>query len=355
MRIRALCFSIAVMATGPAYAQPNPIVTAAVDQFIVTGYERLSGEAELQIGAMRALCAAPGEPALAVARDQYGALVRAHSRIEVIRFGPVLENNRLERLLFWPDRRGIGLRQVQGILAEQDETAISLDTLQIKSVAVQGLGALEFVLFGTGAEALAGPDGDFRCAYGTAIAEAIHATARAVEADWLAPGGIAGRMAEPQPGYADYRTDTEVMRELIGVFVHGFELVRDTRLAPFLGTGDGSDANPRLAPFWRSELTVASVVANIEALRSLFIVSGIGESLEEADRYTAGAFVFELDNFANAASGIDPDLEAALADSEMTARLRYLVILSRSMQNIVVTQIAVSLGVSAGFSALDGD
>jgi predicted lipoprotein len=27
------------------------------------------------------------------------------------------QENRLERLLFWPDRRGIALRQVQGVIA----------------------------------------------------------------------------------------------------------------------------------------------------------------------------------------------------------------------------------------------
>ena len=36
---------------------------------------------------------------------------------------------------------------------------------------MQGFGALEFVLFGTGAETLATQRGDFRCRYGEAIAD----------------------------------------------------------------------------------------------------------------------------------------------------------------------------------------
>ena len=75
--------------------------------------------------------------------------------------------------LFWPDRKGIALRQVQAILAKQDATATDPATLKTKSVAVQGLGALEYVLFGTGAEALALPEGDFRCDYGNAITSAV--------------------------------------------------------------------------------------------------------------------------------------------------------------------------------------
>jgi predicted lipoprotein len=69
-----------------------------------------------------------------------------------IRFGPVTEENRLERILFWPDRKGIGLKQVQAAIAGEDATAADPQTLPGKSVAMQGLGALEFVLFGTGSD-----------------------------------------------------------------------------------------------------------------------------------------------------------------------------------------------------------
>ena len=80
------------------------------------------------------------------------------------------KENRLERILFWPDRKSTGLKQVQRALAEKDATATNPAKLKGKSVAMQGLGALEFVLFGTGAEKLAGPGEDYRCAYGRAIA-----------------------------------------------------------------------------------------------------------------------------------------------------------------------------------------
>lgn len=356
MKILSACVLFLVLLSGAvAKADDRDVVAAAVNQFIVPGYERLAEEVGLQSDRMAGLCAAPGETELEAARVQFSALVRAWSQMEIIRFGPIITGNRLERMFFWPDRRGIGLRQVQAIIAEEDPGALNAVTLRAKSVAVQGLGALEFVLHGTGAEALLSADGAFRCAYGSAIAGAIETLAEGVAADWLAPEGIAPRLVEPSPDHVDYRSEAEVWRELVGVFVHGTELVRDTRLNPFLGSGDSSQANPSLAPYWRSQLTLASLAASMEAMRSLFIVSGLEEALTGDDRFAAGAFIFELDNFASTIAGIEPDLEAALADEEMSARLRYLVILTRSLQNIVVLQIAVALGVSAGFSALDGD
>ncbi|MEX0628023.1 MAG: imelysin family protein [Cucumibacter sp.] len=346
---------VLLFAAGAARADDRDVVAASINQFIVPGYERLAEEAGLQSDRMTGLCAEPGEAALAAARVQFSALVRAWSQMEIIRFGPIVADNRLERMFFWPDRRGIGLRQVQVIIAEENPGALDAVTLRTKSVAVQGLGALEFVLHGAGAETLAGADGAFRCAYGSTIAGAIETLAEGVAADWLAPDGIAARLVDPSPDLVDYRSEAEVWRELVGVFVHGTELVRDTRLNPFLGSGDDSEANPRLAPYWRSQLTLASLAAGMEAMRSLFVVSGLEEALTGDNRFAAGAFIFELDNFASAIVGIDPDLEAALADQDMRVRLRYLVILTRSLQNIVVLQIAVALGVSAGFSARGGD
>ena len=101
--------------------------------------------------AEQALCAAPSQQALDAARQSFGETVDAWSAIEIIRFGPVTEENRLERMLFWPDRKGTGLKQVQAALAAKDATATDAGSLASKSVAMQGLGALEFVLFGTGA------------------------------------------------------------------------------------------------------------------------------------------------------------------------------------------------------------
>ncbi len=72
-------------------------------------------------------------------------------------------------MLFWPDRKGTGLKQVQAALASKDPTAADAAQLAGKSVAMQGLGALEFVLYGTGSEELATAGESYRCAYGAAI------------------------------------------------------------------------------------------------------------------------------------------------------------------------------------------
>ena len=338
----------------PAHAAVSDIVRNSVAGFIVSGYERFAGEAALQASILDSLCTDPQIGTLTAARNQFASLVNSWSRIEIVRFGPVLDENRLERILFWPDRRSLGLRQVQSALASEDESVTSLAELQNKSVALQGLGALEYLLFGTGWEELAMADGSFRCRFAHTVSRALADVGEELMNDWLAEDGIATHMTAPGPQWNDYRSETEVLQELLGVWVHGAELMRDTRLRPFFAETP-EDSNHKLALLWRSGQTIASLRANAAGLRDLFIVSGLAEELEETEQWAGGAFIFELRNFERTADEVALPIEEATYDLQARSKINYLLILTRSIQKLAVEQIAAELGLSVGFSALDGD
>ena len=142
----------AVLAFAPApvrAVETGAVLAAAVDGFIRPGYGALRSEARLMAELTGELCETPSPGAIQAAHEGFGRLVEAWSRIEIIRFGPIVEDNRLERIHFFPDRRGLGLRQVQAVLAEKDATATTAVALADKSVALQGLTALEYLLYGT--------------------------------------------------------------------------------------------------------------------------------------------------------------------------------------------------------------
>ena len=100
---------------------------------------------------------------------------------------------------------------------------------------MQGLGALEFVLFGTGSEALAEPGDAYRCAYGAAIAGNVETIAARARRGLGRRRAVSRQWANPSADNPLYRDDTEAMTELIDVFVTGLEMVRDVRLGGFLG------------------------------------------------------------------------------------------------------------------------
>lgn len=352
----ALAFIVALLSL-PALAQdpvPDPVMQRAVDGVIRPGIVGFWREASGLASSMELLCSTPSAAALDMAESQFREAALAYGRIELLRLGPLMEDNRAERLLFWPDRKGIALRQVQAILAEKDETATDPVTLRGKSVAVQGLGALEYVLFGTGADALAGTEGDFRCRFGSAVAQSIVTVAQDLSSSWYQPNGVARRLMLPEAGNADYRTPLEATEALVGLMANGFEAVRDTRINPFIAK-DGGKANPKLALFWRSGLTVPMLAANVDALRDLFVVSGVGQSTPPESVGLAGSIEFEFANADRALKLITLPLEEAVIDPRQAQALAYLAIVTGSLQSLIGEQLSAALALSVGFSSLDGD
>lgn len=341
--------------SAPALPPAAPIIAEVVGGFIVPGYAAFRRETTSLAASLTTLCASPSQGGVEAARQAFGATTSAWGRVETIRFGPVTEQNRLERVLFWPDRKGTGLRQVQAALADEDPTASDPARLAGKSVAMQGLGALEFVLYGTGNEVLAEQAGSYRCAYGRAISQNLDTIAAALETEWARPDGFAAQWMSPGPANPLYRDDAEALGELLDTFITGLEIVRDVRLGGFLGETEADD-KPRQAVFWRSAGTVGSLEANMAGLKALFDVSGLGSTLPSDSGWIPGSIDFEFNNAMNAAkAAAGAPVADLLADPQRRGKLAYFGVVTSSLSELFGMRLSAAFGLTAGFSSLDGD
>ena len=356
MRI-VLALLMALIA-GPAMAQlttsPGEVMRGAVNNFIRPAMGDFGAKAGTLGAAVEALCAAPSAAYLRTVRATFAGTAVAFGRIEAIRVGPIMEENRAERLLFWPDRKGIALKQVQAILASEDDSATDPVTLKGKSVAVQGLTALEFVLHGTGSETLETQEGAFRCHYGLAIARNVEAIADEMVAAWDDEDGIALHLTKPKADFTDFRTPIEAQEELVGILSHGIEAVRDRRLNPFLAKGDDA-AKPKLALFWRSGLTVWMIRANVDGLESLFELSGIAGGVANDKAELPVAIAEEFAKVDAALDLVTDPVETAVADPAQAQALVDVVTATQQLGVLIGEQLSAALGLSVGFSSLDGD
>lgn len=363
-----LAFSLALTTALPAMAQEGsalsprvvneaavPAVMAkAVDDFIIPGYRNLSEKTAAARQATAKLCEAPSQPALKNAQSAFSDLVGAWSAIEVVRLGPALEQNRFERFLFYPDRKSTGLKQVQAILSKADESATDEAKLKGKSVAAQGLGALEYVLYGTGAEVLSGKDGDFRCRYGLAITGNLDDIANEFLAAWQKPDGIQAAWKNPGPDNPEFRDNREAATELLGILVHGVETVKDQRLKPFY-EGKDDKGHPKLAIYWRSGNTMASIAGNVRGLKTLFDVADMQSLLPEDSRSVAGSADFVFKSVISMAGNIDGPIDTALTDDDKRAKLAFLSLNTNDLLNRLNRDFGGAIGLGASFSFADGD
>lgn len=360
-RVTACLFAFAfAFAVAPAAAEGgvdhSKLARDALTKVLRPGYEAFATDAKALKEKTAALCAAPSEAALQDARNAFAAAVKGWSAVEIYQFGPVNREHRYERLFFWPDRKGLGLRQVQRALSSEDETVTSATTLGQKSVALQGLPALEYLLYGNGAEALAKP-GDaaaFRCRFAVAVADNIAALAQDVAGAWGPDAPFTNVFLEPGPDDPLYLDPKDVTLELYKAFSGGIERVRDEKLGHALGES-AERARPRLSAFWRSGQTFPNMAGNIEAVRKLFVDADFAGIVAGESPGVQDSVLFDLDRIARVLAEERSPIAEAVAVPEQREKLEALRVGLRSARETASELIAQGAGLNFGFNAGDGD
>ena len=334
-------------------ADVGAVMAQAVDDVIRPGYRTFHASAGTLARATADFCKAPSEASRKTLDEAFRQAVADWGRIEIVRIGPALDDNRFERILFYPDRKSTGLKQVQALLQKKEEADTDPANMAGKSVAIQGFGALEFVLYGTGSETLMTEPESFRCRYGAAVATHIETTAGQLAAAWDAPDGVQQDWKHPGPQNPSFRTGKEAMTALLGILVHGAEAVRDQRIETFYR--NGGTARPKSAVFWRSGNTWTSIDANLEGLKTLFDKSGIAEFVDPGHTSLSGNVDFVLTALRNVVRTADPDIEKAVTTPAEQQKIAFLLVNTRDLIVSLNGDFGGAIGLGAGFSFADGD
>ncbi len=358
--MRLCAIAVAVLLAGPALADSaipaNDIITGAVEGYIRPNVAQFATDTSVLKQDVGVLCSSPSAEALTEAQAQFRTVVLSFSHVEFLHLGPQTIGDRAERILFWPDSKGIALKQVQQALGQQDPTAAAPETLQKKSVAMQGLGALEYVLFGTGYETLGAAGGAYRCSYGSAIATLVSGLADTINSEWqdTSADGPVAHMLDPKPDAQDYRSSREVLDKLAGTLIVGTETIRDQRISPILAENSGAP-KPRSALFWRSGMTVASLKANFEGLRDFFVAARFPDAVKGIASWIASGALFEFEGAIKASDAITDRIDVAVANPMQLQKLKYLGLVTRTLDTLLGENLPGAMGLTTGFSLLDGD
>src|SRR5690606_25872961 len=146
-----------------------------------------------------------------------------------------------------------------------------------QSVAVQGLTALEILIFdektplGTGTDEAA----RYRCALAGAIAANMHAVAGEISAGWTGDGGYRMKMLTPGSDNALYKGAGETVRGVAKALATGLELCRDRFVMPELTPVSVKPLRRARLAFEPAGLTGAYLESSLKALKELYEVIGL--------------------------------------------------------------------------------
>ena len=331
-------------------------VVNAVDGYIRPEFKRFSAALHQLDDEIGAFCEAPNSEGYERAAQAYSEALAGFARIGFLRFGPLVENHRLERLLFWPDRKSIGRRQAEQAVRERDASVLELKSLQEKSVAMQGLLALEPVLFDDGREILLakGEEGVFRCDYARTIGLNLTEISEAIAAEWDAQDGYASLLLQPGPDNVAFRSQQEAASQVLGGMTTGLQIVRDQWIGPVLGSGP-KKAKPRMALFRRSGNSLVMMRAAVRGLSDYLAALDIEPLLQEEFTWMNASLQFELSNALKVLGELDEPLTKTLRKKEAYDKLAYVDIVLNSVRDSASEELAVALKIQVGFNALDGD
>ena len=315
------------------------------------------GSREL-VTALDAYCARPLDAAVRTRVERgFAAVVADWSAVEILRFGPLVEANRLEQFFLWPDARGVVQRQVRSLLAALDAAALDQAQLAQQSVAVQGVPALEYALYADDAVRVIAADeapGRYRCAFARAVAGNLARVAGEIAAGWRRDAPMAREFARPAPANTVYRSGDEIATEALKAIATALHAVRDQKLLPALGD-DIAAARPALLPLQRSTLTARLIGAQARALQDWYEATGLGASLPTESAWVDGALRDELHRVQEDLTALTIPVAQALTDADQRDLLVHAALVLANARDIVEQHLAPALGVNLGFNSLDGD
>ncbi len=328
----------------------------ALERHLRPGYGKLLEAARNLEEKASAFCKAEPGRDNAPLHQAFRETVLAWSRMAHIEFGPIQEDRRQTRLFYWPDRKGIGRRQVSAALRKRDPSVIDPASLARKSVAVQGLGALEQILYGAGAQtfATASEARDHRCAYMIAVAANIEGIAADILSGWSAEGSYARIYLAPGLQNPIYLEPSEVTLEIAKAFLVGLERLRDVKIAGPLGLRKKSSRRSRAA-FRSSRLSSEAIAAGLEGLMGLYTHGGLQRSISDHESGMGEAILSELEHSLSVLNSITIPMGEAAEDTETAEKLVAIGFPLKNARSEAARILAQAAGINLGFNALDGD
>lgn len=259
-----------------------------------------------------------------------------------LRFGPTEVDDRAFALAFWPDSRGATPRTLTALLRDQDPAIASARDYAAVSIAARGFYAIEFLIYDETLSAIG--NADDHCALIRTVTLDIAATSAAILAGWQTD--YSARLKNPDVT-GTYRSGAEVLQEVFKALTTGLQFTSETRLGRPLGTFERP--RPVRAEAWRSARSARHVELSLAALSNLALRLS-GDDPDLSKRIETG-----FERAATLLSDLDDPVFAGVAAPQTRFKVEVIQQSIDSIRAVVRGELGPTLGVAAGFNALDGD
>ena len=349
--MKLLVLALPLLLSGPVYAQATnwtEVNLALTDAVVIADYNAFATAATAMDQQAKNFCADITAQSLADFQMGFQQTMDGWQAVQHIQFGPITYFNWNYRLQYWPDENGTGSRQLSALIASKDNAVLESEAFGSQSVGVQGLQALELLLFADNSlsELQADP---YRCGVAQAIAANLAEIANGVAQRWSDEFRTTVADADER-GFFESAEDATI--DFLKAQVEPIRSLQEQKIAAVLG-GTQAEARERRAESWRSERTVRNLKINVASLSRFFNTGNPALSAvlppEDIEGITAGFAKVEA-----TLAALPDSLAAALATDSGYATLKQ----AASDLGALFELFEASLkktDLYLGFNSLDGD
>ncbi len=352
-----------VTITGCTPADPETkLINSLSYNVILPLHKSFAKDAQELTAASREFCAMPDATTYALVQNQWRKTMASWHGVKVIDFGPITIDNASWKIQFWPDKHNLIHRKIIGLLNSEED--ITLDKIDKASVVVQGLSALELLLFDAQDGQLAlynGADANpRRCTLLNSISEHTQQVAETLDNAWNPDkGNYIGAVNNPGPENNDFKDQADVLSALVEALINATEIIKRDQLGRPLGhKAKGDRTRPYLSEAWRSRTSTDSVKASLAAVKQLYSAGeeyGMDDFLlDKGQAALAKQIDQQFVNVEQQVADIPPLFDAvsnADQQKEVTALYEQVNVLLQLFGN----NLPSAMGVNLGFNANDGD
>jgi predicted lipoprotein len=283
---------------------------------------------------------------LALIKKTFKELYIDWAAVQPINFGPITYLKRQVRMQYWPDKHNVGGKQLRQLLLNQN--TITLEALQKKSVAIQGLPALERLLFST--KSLTQEN----CGLAYRISENIKSIAQETVDGWTqSPALFMNDFSSKNYHYGTYSSASEITSVIAKSITHSLALIEQEKLKATI-KNDNKKSNPRKLEAWRSGISSKLIHANLTTVENMYLSVFSNQLIpknSELDKRIRNEITF----IKLSTSALETTLREALTSNKNEIEFITWKGEIKNLQRLIHQAFHKELGLTFSFNSLDGD
>ncbi|MCK5813661.1 MAG: imelysin family protein [Cocleimonas sp.] len=331
--------------TAADWSQAN---LSIINKFAIPSYQTLQKSADQLIKSSHSFCATINDDNFKALKSNFHRTMDAWQTVQILRSGPAMENMRSYRLEMWPDRSNAATKHLRKLQKEADPASLKAEKFAKASTAIQGLSAMERVLYAKGvkvADFSTDNKANFKCHLLQAMSLNIQTISNELLHAWQ--HDYRDLLTQPSKENAVFETDKSVSAQFLNDLNTQLQVVLTQKFKRPL---DHNRLRLTRAESWRSQRSLRNIALNISASKQLY---DIGFASQISDKKMLKKQQSLFDQAIEQAKLLEMPMK--IAHAEHLEKLQQWIKAISALKSSINSELPVAIDIPLGFNSLDGD